>query len=117
MGWPALWCASRCVLKRMVLRWRFLDREDQLNYPLPARSLPSNPLCATSAASFSSVLDRMVVLSFVVVQAAASLLSRNITTAAGILSVGRPPHSHNEWYWIVEDHGMINLVVQVSGCV
>jgi hypothetical protein len=51
------------------------------------------------------------------VQAAASLLSRNITTAAGILSVGRPPHSHNEWYWIVEDHGMINLVVQVSGCV
>jgi hypothetical protein len=78
----------------MVLHWRVLDREDQLNYPLPARSLLLIPLCAIS---FSSVLARMVVLGLIVVEAAGSLLRRKVTTAAGILSGGRPPHSHAEW--------------------
>jgi hypothetical protein len=91
---PFLWYASRCVLEMMVLHWRVLDREDQLNYPLPARSLLLIPLCAIS---FSSVLARMVVLGLIVVEAAGSLLRRKVTTAAGILSGGRPPHSHAEW--------------------
>jgi hypothetical protein len=92
---------------------RVFDREDRLNYPLPARLLPPNPLCATS---FSSVLARMVVLSVVVVQANGSLLCRKVITAPGILNGGRPPHSHNKWFsWRVEDHGMISPAVRVSG--
>lgn len=102
---------SECAQDDGVALAGVFDREDQLNYPLPARLLPPNPLCATSS---SSVLARMVVLSFIVVQAAGSLLRRKVITAAGILNGGRPPHSHNEWSsWRVEGHGMISPVVRV----
>lgn len=96
MEWPFLWRASRCVLKMMVLHWRVLDREDQLNYPPPSRSLPSIPLCATS---FSSVLTRMVVLSVVVEQRLVAASPKSLLPSASSVAAAhliRTTSGHGE---------------------
>jgi hypothetical protein len=77
---------SGCAQDDGVALVRDFDRKDRFNYPLPARSLSSNPLCTTSYSS-SSVLARMVgPMGFVVVQTAWLLLRRKVAAAVGILT-------------------------------
>ena len=79
---------SGCAQDDGVALVRDFDGKDRFNYPLPARSLSSNPSCATSS---SSVLARMVEpMGFVVVQTFRLLLRRKVAAAVGILTGGRP---------------------------
>lgn len=67
---------------------------NRLNGPLSARSLSSDPLCATS---FFSILWEVVApMGFLYVEVAGSLLRRMVATTAGILFGDRSYFSRND---------------------